>query len=230
MDQNTVQYCQHCGKALNAQARFCGNCGTQVPYRSTEPSQISQQPSAPLSSQSNTPPPPVQHRPASNPQPPAVQQSAEIVVGALPPGNQRSGFLGMRSEGFVLVLTNTRILVAKQTSELMKENARIAKEAAKQSGKGFFGQWGAVMGSSGSHRYLQMQPQAILNENVGNYFIANNQVRSVKIKENYDPETARSEVTLTLNTTPNKIELIYSQGNKKEIKQALQQTLGNLVR
>jgi hypothetical protein len=130
----------------------------------------------------------------------------------------------------VLVLTNVRILFAKQTSELMKENARLAKEAAKQSGKGFFGQWGAVMGSSGSQRYLQMQPQEILGETSGNYFVMNNQVRSVRVKENYDPETARSEVKLTLDSTNGKVELIFTQAGQKEIKQALQQTLGNRVR
>ena len=130
----------------------------------------------------------------------------------------------------MLVLTNVRILFAKQTSELMKENARLAKEAAKQSGKGFFGQWGAVMGSSGSQRYLQMQPQEILGETSGNYFVMNNQVRSVRVKENYDPETARSEVKLTLDSTNGKVELIFTQAGQKEIKQALQQTLGNRVR
>lgn len=160
----------------------------------------------------------------------APPQPTEVIVAALPAGNQRSGFLGVKAEGFVLVLTNVRILFAKQTSELMKENARLAKEAAKQSGKGFFGQWGAVMGSSGSQRYLQMQPQEILGETSGNYFVMNNQVRSVRVKENYDPETARSEVKLTLDSTNGKVELIFTQAGQKEIKQALQQTLGNRVR
>jgi hypothetical protein len=151
-------------------------------------------------------------------------------MGVLPPGDLRSGLLGMHVESFVLVLTNNRILVAKQTSELMKENARMAKENARQSGKGFFGQWGAVMGSSGSQRYLQMQPQAILHETAGNYSIPNDQIRSVRIKENHDLETSQSEVKLTLNTTSTKIALIYRQANKKELKQALQQTLGDIVR
>jgi hypothetical protein len=223
MSQDIVQYCQRCGKPLDAQARFCGSCGTQIPYKKTEPRPIPQQPSAPMNLQSHTPPP-------VSSQPPAFQQPPETILSALPPGDLRSGFLGMRTQSLVLVLTNARILVAKQTSELMKENARVAKESAKQSGKGFFGQWGAVMGSSASQRYLQMQPQTILNETVGNYYIVNNQVRSAKVKENYDPETSQSEVKLILDIPGNKIEIIYRQANKKEIKQALQQTLGSLVR
>ncbi len=136
----------------------------------------------------------------------------------------------MKADGLILVLTNARILVAKQTSELRKENARVAKEFAKQSGEGFFGQWGAVMGSKSSQRYLQMSPQAILNETAGNYFILNQQIRSVRLKENHDPETAQSEVKLILESTNGKMELIYTQASKKELKQALQQTLENLVR
>jgi len=229
MSQAIAQYCQSCGKPLNAQARFCGRCGTQIPYQMSVQSPIPQQPAAAQLSQSK-PPSPVPPQTAPSPQPPAVQHPSETIVSVLPPGDLRSGFLGMHTESFVLVLTNARILVAQQTSELIKENARLAKETAKQSGRGFFSQWGAVMGSSSSQRYLQMQPQAILNETAGNYFIANNQIRSVRIKENHDFETSQSEVKLTLDTTGNKIELIYRQASKKAIKQTLQQTLGNMVR
>ncbi|MCG2769586.1 MAG: hypothetical protein L6435_14570 [Anaerolineae bacterium] len=164
------------------------------------------------------------------PQPAVAPQPTEIIVAVLPMGTQRSGFLGFRAEGFALVLTNFRILVAQQTSQIMKENARQAKLAAKQSGKGFFGQWGAVIGSYSSQRYLQMLPQEILNETAGNYSILNNQIRSVRIKEDYDPEEGTSEVKLTLNTGSGKTELTYTQTSKKEIKRALQQTLGDMVR
>jgi len=128
------------------------------------------------------------------------------------------------------VLTNIRILVAQQTSQMMKENARQAKQAAKQNGKGFFGQWGAMLGSNSSQRYLQILPQEILSETAGNYSILNNQIRSVRIKEDYDSEEGTSEVTLTLNTAGGKTELTYTQTSKKELKRALQQTLGGLVR
>ncbi len=167
---------------------------------------------------------------APAPQPPSAPQTSEQIVSALPMGSQRSGFLGMKAEGFVLVLTNMRILVAQQTPELMKENARLAKENAQQSGKGFFGQWGAVMGSYGSQRYLQMHPQQILEETPGNYFIANNQVRSVRIKEDYDPEDVRNDVTLTIEAASGKFAFDYTTVGKRELKQALQQTLGNRVR
>ena len=218
MNQDIVQYCENCGKPLKAQARFCGRCGQAVPQQIPAPAPA--QPYAPA---------PVP-RPMEAPQPAAAPQPAEMIVAALPMGTQRSGFFGVRAKGFVLVLTNMRILAAQQTSQIMQENARQAKQAAKQSGKGLFGQWGAVIGSGSSQRYLQMHPQEILNETAGNYSIANNQIRSVRIKENYDPEDARSEVKLTLNTVSGKTEFTYTQTSKKEIKRALQQTLGNLVR
>ncbi len=30
MDQAIVQYCESCGKPLNAEARFCGRCGKPI--------------------------------------------------------------------------------------------------------------------------------------------------------------------------------------------------------
>ena len=220
----TFQYCENCGKPLNAQARFCGRCGH--PVRMMPPAAPVQQPPSPPPVRQ--PPPPYQ--PAPTPQPAPAPQSGEWIVAALPVGTQRSGFLGYRAEGFVLVLTNMRILVAQQTAELMRQNARQAKQAAKEGGKGFFGQWGAVIGSYGSQRYMQMHPQEILNETPGNYFITNNQVRSVRLKENVDPEEGVSEVKMTLTSVGTKLELTYNQASKKQIRQILQQTLGNLVR
>ena len=212
MEQNIVQHCENCGKPLNARANFCGRCGQKV----------QQQAPVPVAAQPAVPHP--------QPQPVPVQHPAGSIIAALPMGSRRSGFMGMKADGFVLVLTNLGILVAQQTSQILQENARQAKENAKQSGKGFFGQWGAMIGSYGSQRYLQMDPQVILNETSGNYFIANNQIQSVKIKENYDSETGNSDVKLTLNLINGKFELTYTQISKKEIKKALQQTLGDRVR
>jgi len=229
MTQPITQYCKNCGKPLTDQTRFCGRCGKPVPQAQASPPAPA--PSPPPAQPAYQPPPPPQPVvPTPTPQPAVAPQSAEIIVGALPMGNQRSGFLGLHSEGFILVLTNLRILLVKQTSELLKENARLAKEAAKQSGKGFFGQWGAVIGSNSGQRYLQMQPQQILNETPGNSFILNNQIRSVRLKETYDPEEGPSEVRVTFETTKGKMQFTYAQGNKKAIKQTLQQTLGTLVR
>jgi hypothetical protein len=212
VDQNIVQYCENCGKPLNVRSNFCGRCGLIVQQQAPAPAM----------------PPP--YLPVSIPQPIVTQQPEVTILAALPIGTQRSGFMGVRAEGFVLVITNLGILVAQQTSQIMQENTRQAKETAKQSGKGFFGQWGAMLGSNNSQRYLQLNPQAILNETAGNYFIANNQIRSVKIKENYDPEDGRNDVKLTFDTVSGKMEFSYTQISKKELKKALQQTLGNLVR
>jgi len=210
MQQATVRYCENCGQPLNPQARFCEHCGHPVPGQTPAPTPTSDTKSVPQQA--------------------ASLQPAEAIVAALPMGTQRSGFLGMRSEGFVLVLTERRILVAKQTTQIMRENVQKAKQAAKESGQGFLGQWGAAITSNDSQRYLQMQPEEILNETAGNYSIANNQIRSVRIKEDYDAEEGTSEVKLTLKMVSGKAEFTYTQTSKKELKRTLQQTLGDLVR
>lgn len=204
MNPPNAQFCENCGKSLGALARFCGHCGQAVQV--------------------------IQQRQAPAPQPAPPTQPVERIVSALPMGSQRSGILGINAVGIVLVLTDQRILVARQTSQIMSANAAQAKEDAKQSGKGFFGQWGAVIGSYGSQRYLQMSPNQILAETAENYFIANQQVRSVKVKESYDDEDARGDTTLTIDAVNGKLELHYTQAIKKEITQAMRQTLGGLVR
>jgi hypothetical protein len=250
VNQPIVQYCENCGKPLTSRARFCGRCGKPVLPAEFTPSSPQNHPTIieppltqnpfttlpvqqPPPADSQTLPPtqilrPVQPPPAT-PQPARVAQPTEMVVAALPMGALRSGFMGLKAEGIVLVLTNLRILFARQTSEIMQENSRRAKEEARQNGKGFFSQWGAVIGSSSSQRYLQMQPQNILNEANGNYFIFNNQIRSVKVQEISEPDQ-RSEIRLTLDTVSEKLELTYTQSTDHEIKQILRQTLGNLVR
>ena len=131
----------------------------------------------------------------------------------------------------MLVLTDLRILLAKQTSQMMKENARQAREAAKQSGQGLLSQWGAVIASnSSSQRYLQMNPQQILGETAENYALTNNQILSVRVSERVDQERAAREVRLRIKTTGGKLQFVYAQASRGEIKQTLQQTLGDKVR
>jgi len=231
VNQAVVRYCENCGQPLNAQAHFCGRCGKAVPQQVPASAPTRPRAPAPRPLSRPAPHPAAALQPgAATSQPVAAPQSAEIIVAVLPVGTRRSGFLGLRAEGFVLVLTNMRILAAQQTSQIMKENARQAKQAAKESGKGFFGQWGAVIGSYSSQRYMQMLPQDILSETPGNYSILNNQVHSVRIEEDFDSEEGTTEVKLTLDTGSGKTELTYTQSSKKEIKRALQQTLGGLVR
>jgi hypothetical protein len=128
------------------------------------------------------------------------------------------------------VLTDQRVIFATQTAKLLQESARQAREAARQSGKGFFGQWGASLVSGRGDRYLGFSPQEILKEDPSNYYLINNQVRSIRLKEIIDTEEGTSEVNMIMNTSGEKIEITFANSNKKQIRQILQQTLGNRVR
>jgi hypothetical protein len=220
--------CPHCAQPLSPTARFCSRCGKLV---AAQPADVAQTIN---SSRPFSPAPAVDAAQTLVLAPPVTAQSvgpppAERLVAVLPMGSQSSGFLGLRAEGFVLALTDQRILVAQQTSALLQENARVAKETAKTSGKGFFGQWGAVIGASGVQRYLQMQPQQILDETPGNYAIPNDQVHRARIQEGYSDEDVRSDVTLNIEAAGGKFTFRYTTVGKQELKQALQQTLGNRV-
>jgi hypothetical protein len=69
-----------------------------------------------------------------------------------------------------------------------------------------------------------------LGETPGNYFIANNQIQSIKIKERFDSDDGRRDVRLVITASNGKTELHYTTVSKRELKKALQQTLGNRVR
>ena len=154
---------------------------------------------------------------------------AEIVLGVIP-GGARSKALGLKQEAFFVVVTSHRLIFAHQTGQMMKENARRAKEQARQEGKGFFGQWGAVLGSGGGDHYLGMHPQTILNEHSNNFFLMNNQVQSVRIKHEHDAQTEMTTYRIEFKAASGKTRLTYRQLDVGRAKQLLKQVLGNVVR
>jgi len=151
-----------------------------------------------------------------------------MVCGVLPGAYQRKGALGLGQQHFTLVLTNYRAIFAIQTNQMLQNQARQAREEAKQQGKGFFGQWGAQL-SAGSTYYLQKQPQAILAEQPGNFFIPNNQLRSVKfdVIRDSDPDSAGSQYRLDFDAVNGKVSLMFSMIDQKKAKQVLTQVFGD---
>ena len=211
-----AQYCEYCGKPLSAQARFCGRCGRPVaplaptckPLRSLRSVQASVA------------------QPIRQPSPVPVQ--GESVLGVIPYATRRKGILGRMN--FTLVLTNMRIMFATQTSQMMKENVRRAKEVARQQGEGFLGQWASMFGANVGQHYLAMQPQDILSEHPDNFFVMNQQVRRVKIMRRGDKAKSRVEYHMHLETITEKIKLVFNQMDERATRQLLQQVLGNVVR
>ena len=106
---------------------------------------------------------------------------AETVVGVISQAKRKTGLFS--STTYALVVTDRRLLLAEQTSEVAKRQAAEAKEWAQAAGKGVVGQWAASTGSGldrGRH-YLQMDPAAILAEAPGNAALGPGEVREVKV-------------------------------------------------
>ena len=209
--QTLTRHCPYCGSILSASASFCGKCGRFLDPMDDTRDYKDQKP---LEEETNI----------------TEQAPVESVLAVLPPATQRSGFMGMKAEGFVLVLTQTHILFAQQTSTLLKEKAQQARIAAKREGKGFFGQMGAQLGYYKVQRYLQMQPEEIMSETSGNFQIPNQQVSSIRLKRITDGDGVSSGVRMILRTDKSKLEYTFKNAGKKQIKKLLQITLGDLVR
>ena len=209
--QTSTRYCPYCGAILSETGNFCGKCGRFLDQ--ADPSEADSHENNPDKKINPTKPDPV-----------------ENIIAVLPPATQRSGFLGVKADGFILALTQTHILFAQQTPALLKEQAQKAKTAAKQEGKGFFGQMGAQIGSYSGQRYLAMQPEEIMRETSGNYKIPNQQVRSIRLRETTDDEGRSRSVRMTLRSDNSKLEFTFNNANKKQLKKLLQQTLQDTVR
>ena len=235
----SLRYCIHCGKPLSAEARFCGRCGRPVKSMNSEEHLVQAASSQPEVSDSHPlqapAPMPLSQTPTpSFPTPASALQAAPVavaepIVGVIPGAMRKKGFLGMSADNFTLVITDRRIIFATQTSQMMQENARRARETAKAQGKNFLSQWGAVIRSNYGQHYLQMTADAVLGENPGNFSLYHNQIRSVKIHYHSDEESNTSEHHMAIDTVTGKINLVFSMLDEKQAKKVLKQVLGNAV-
>ncbi len=159
---------------------------------------------------------------------PAPASFSEPIVGLIPTVEIKKGLF--KSETYHLVLTQQRLVFARLTSEMLKEAAAQAKAEAKEEGKGFFGQWGAVISSNSAiaERYLQMPVEAILAENPENFSIPLAEIKKAKTKSNYDSEYDEADELIIEAGEKYKIKLKGTSA--KQTKQALQPLLGNRIK
>ena len=218
MTDSTLKYCTHCGSPLRAGIRFCGQCGQPV------------QP-APAAPASAAPPAPVASAPqASNGYAPAAGES---IVGIIPAVQRRKGFLGMGADTFNLILTPGRLVFALVTPQMMRDAVAAARENAKGQGKGFFGQIAAQMAwvDVVCQQYMAMPVDAILARYPGSFFIANAQVKKVRVKESVvDDEGSTSNPELIVETTGGKHRFVLSGMPARDARHLLKQMFGNAVR
>ena len=208
-----TRFCSNCGAELSATANFCGSCGKQF-------GKAGERVAAPIQ-------PPAAAWPQTQP-----ASAQETVIGVIPGGMRRSGFMGLKMEAFVIVLTTSRILFAAQTSEMMKANIQRARDQAKQQGKNFFGQWGAQFGANSGEEYLCKSPQFILAEQPTNFYINADQLRSIHLWESQssDENSVNSTYYIEFEIPGGKHKFSFNALNIREQKRRLQQFYGNIVR
>jgi len=204
------RFCSNCGAQLSVTARFCASCGKAV----------QQQTAAPSLTAASTPAPVV----------PASSQPQETILGVIPGANRRSGFMGMKIENFVIVITNLRVIFAAQTAQMMQANVQRARLEAKEGGKGFFGQWGAQFGANSGRQYFELAPQQILTEQPTNFFLPANQMRSIKLWESQGDEDSTSTYYMEFDTPAGKHKFDFGSLNIRALKDQLRQIYGNIVR
>jgi hypothetical protein len=148
-------------------------------------------------------------------------------VGVIPAVDRRKGLF--RSEPYTLVLTLQHLVFARLTSEMQRAAADEAKREAKAQGKGFFGQWGATMGSGKAlaERYYQMPVEAILREHSDNFVVPVDQVRKVTFTAG-DMEYSKED-RMTIHAGE-KIKLDLKGTSIGEAKKVLRQVLGKRVK
>lgn len=188
------RFCTACGKPLTPGARFCAVCGVQV----VAPQARAIIPEAPVPAAPA--PAPAQPAPVPAPAPSAppapapaapAPASGERVLAIVPNANLRAGFMGVKRVAYTLVLTDTRVIFARLTNEMLKQAVADARDDAKTAGKGFFGQWGAQMQAAFTYaqRYLSMDPAAALAETAENFAVDRHALSKIKFKAGLSGDT-----------------------------------------
>ena len=106
----------------------------------------------------------------------------EKVLEVVPVNWKKSMF---KSEPWVLIVTNQRMLFAKWTKELFDEAAKEREEETKEAGGGRFKQMisHATTGLTYYNKYLTMPPEEILKETPENFALTPSDVTNVTMKK-----------------------------------------------
>lgn len=161
----------------------------------------------------------------------------ETVLGAIPNARIKTGML--KSENWVLVVTDQRLLGARVTDDLVKAVAEQARAQAKASGSGFFGQWGAQIksGFALGQRYCSMSPEAILAETPGNWALWPGQASAIKVEHKSrsaggDDDSSVDYLRITIETPGGKgsYDTNDDKPGQREVQALLARVFGPIVR
>ncbi len=189
MAEGAPGFCRNCGTALRDGMKFCASCGT-----------------------------PLEQQPPQMPQAaaPVPATGGEPVIALIPNVTLKSGFMGMKRTNYTLILTEWRVAFAQVTADMLKRAVADARDDAKASGKGFFGQWGAQMNAyfSLAERYRTMPVDQALAETPGNFAVDRRAIQKVKLKIGTvgDEDVGPTSDRLIIKTTDGKYDLELGGG------------------
>lgn len=167
--------------------------------------------------------PPIQP-PAAGIAPPSIPLSSEKVLCVIGMVTKKTGVFS--SDLYHMVVTDRRLIFARQTKEMQSADVNRAREQAKQAGKGVFGQIGAQMGTRHGDKYLSVAPDLILRENPQNFAIDLNQV--TKIATYHADFEDNSPDTMEVITPGQKYK--FNIQNAYNVERELKQYLGQKVK
>jgi len=152
----------------------------------------------------------------------------EKLVGLIPLVRKPKSF--GRSDTYTLILTESRMVFALLTADMMKQAAAEAQRKGKEEGKGFFARWGDQLKacSAFADRYRQMAPEAALNETRGNFALPNSSVRKIKVGSKDDDDDG-SYTELKIEASTGKYEFRVD-GDARSVKDALKSAFGDVVK
>ena len=163
--------------------------------------------------------------PVPNNQPEAAP--SEIILGVIPNGVWYSGF---SQDIYHLIVTNQRIIFAHQTGKMIRQKIRRLKEDAKKRKEKIpaevYDDWFASYGDE----YLEMPPQAILDEQSKNFYFPNDQVLAIETGSQEDEDTGETTYRIQFETSRKEIQCLFIHLNVAEARRLLIQNLKHVLR
>lgn len=174
-----MSFCTNCGAQISQDSRYCGKCGTSA-FMPAQPAQIVRPPEISQPSISQPQAPYQQAISLAQAQPGNV--IGEVIQGVIPLRQLKS--LG-RYDSYVGVITNQRLILARLTTDMIKDSVTRARNEAKAQGKGLLGQVSNQMKefySGYTNRYFNMTPSAILSESPSNFGLNNQDISEIRMR------------------------------------------------
>ena len=137
-----------------------------------------------------------------------------------------------KSENYNVVVTSERLVFAELTSAMLNAQSQMGKELAKAEGKGFFKQWGAMLGANKAilERYNTMPIEDILRESPNNFVIPLSQISKVRVIAGRIDDDSGSSPDQVVIHAGRKMKFTLKGTSAGHAKKTLRQVLGNRVR